>query len=109
MAETFKTLGQSNPAATTPTKLYAVPGATSAVVNTLVVCNQGAGVGTFRVSVRVAGAAADPKQYLLYDPVLAGNSMAGFTLGITLAATDEIWVYASSANFSFSAFGDEIT
>jgi hypothetical protein len=31
------------------------------------------------------------------------------TIGVTLAATDVITVYASSANLSFSAFGSEIS
>lgn len=31
------------------------------------------------------------------------------TVGVTLATTDVITVYASSANMSFSAFGTEIS
>jgi len=35
MATAYKVLGQNNPAATTATTLYTVPGATSAVCSTL--------------------------------------------------------------------------
>lgn len=109
MAESFKVLGQVNPAAATPTKLYTVPGSTSTVVSTLVVCNQGGSPGTFRVSIRIGGEGDDPKQYLFFESVVNASAVVSATLGITLAATDEIWVQASSTDFSFNAFGDEIT
>jgi hypothetical protein len=57
MATSYKVLGQSNPAATTATTLYTVPAATQAVISTLVVCNQASTAATFRLAVRVGGAA----------------------------------------------------
>ena len=108
MAITYKTLGQVNPSATTPTTLYTVPAATSAVVSTLVVCNQAATAATFRVSVRVAALADTAKQYLYYDVALPANSTFTGTLGVTLAATDVVTVYASSATLSVGLFGSEI-
>jgi hypothetical protein len=107
MADAFKNLGQLNPGATTLTKLYTVPPLASTVASTLVICNQAA-AGSFRVSVRVAGAADNPKQYLYYDCPLGANSTMAATLGICLATTDEIWVYASSTGFAFNLFGDEV-
>lgn len=107
MALTLKVLGQQAPAATTATDLYTVPGATSAVVSSLVVCNRGATATTFRVSVRVAGAADATKQYLYYDTNVAKNDTFAATLGISLAATDVVTVYAGNANLSFSLFGQE--
>jgi hypothetical protein len=109
MAEALKILGQLNPLATTPTKLYTVPAATSAVVSSIMVTNQTAAAESFRVSVRIAGAGDTPKQYLFYDSPLPGNSTLAATIGLALAATDEIWVYASSATVSFCAFGDEVS
>lgn len=108
MAQSYKVLGQSNPAATTDTTLYTVPASTSAVVSTLQVCNQAATAATFRVAVRVAGAALAAQQYLAYDVALPANDSLSLTLGITLAATDVITVRASTANVSFNAFGSEI-
>lgn len=109
MATTYKVLGQVNPSATTATTLYTVPSATSAVCSTLVVTNQAATAGTYRVSIRVAGAADNAKQYLAYDVVIGANDSTALTLGITLAATDVVTIYASSATMSFSLFGSEIT
>ena len=107
MALTLKVLGQVAPAATTATDLYTVPASTSMVVSTLSVCNRGATNSTFRVSIRVAGAADATKQYLYYDTVAPKNDTVAATLGITLAATDVVTVYAGNANLSFQIFGQE--
>lgn len=109
MPTTYKVLGQSNPSATTATTLYTVPSATSTIVSTITVCNQAATAGTYRVAVRVAGAALAASQYIAYDVSLPANATDTLTLGVTLAATDVVTVYASSANFSFSAFGSELS
>lgn len=109
MAEQPKVLGQLNPAAATLTDLYTVPAATSAVVSTLVVANRSATETSFRISVAPAGAANDNKQYLYYDVVILGNDTFAATLGITLATTDVVRVYATLATLSFQVFGSEIT
>jgi hypothetical protein len=109
MATTYKVLGQVNPAATTATTLYTVPAATQAIVSTVTVCNQTATAGTYRIAVRVAGAALAAAQYLAYDVSLPGNASDTLTLGITLGATDVITVYSSAATFAFNAFGSELS
>lgn len=109
MADTFKCLAQSQPAAATPTKLYGVPANRSAVVSTVSICTLDASGGTFRLSIRVGGAADDPKQYLFYDaplPPVLSTLMA--TLGLALAGTDEIWIQSSTGQVAFTAFGDEV-
>ena len=109
MATTYKVLGQSAPAATTATTLYTVPAATSAVVSTLVITNRAAATATYRVAVRPAGATLSTEHYIVYDSTLANNDAVFLTLGITLAATDVITVYASSSTTTFSAYGSELT
>jgi hypothetical protein len=109
MAITYKVLGQSNPSATTATTLYTVPAATSAVVSTINICNQAGTAGTFRLAIRPSGAALAAQHYLSYDTSIAANDTISMTIGVTLATTDVITVYASSASMSFSAFGSEIT
>lgn len=108
MTTAYKALGQVNPSATTATTLYTVPSSTSAVCSTLAICNQG--VSTMvRVAVRPAGATLDPKHYLVYDSYIAANDSMFLTLGITLATTDVVTVYAGTANVSFGLFGSEIS
>lgn len=109
MATTYKVLGQSAPAATTATALYTVPSATSAVVSTINVCNRAASSSTFRVSVRPGGAALANQHYLCYDLSLPARESLALTIGVSLAATDVLEVYASSGDLSFSAFGAEIS
>lgn len=108
MADTFKVLGQAAPAATTETDLYTVPSARSTTISTLTVCNRAATAATFRISIAVAGAATSNAQYIYYDQALDANSTWTATIGITLAASDVVRVYASTANLSFNAFGVEV-
>jgi glucose-6-phosphate dehydrogenase assembly protein OpcA len=109
MPNAYKVLGQQNPAATTATTLYTVPASTSAVVSTINVCNQSSSSTTFRIAVRPVGAALVAAHYLAYDTALAANDSIALTLGISLATTDVITVYAGNANLSFHAYGTEIT
>jgi hypothetical protein len=108
MATTYKVLGQSNPSATTATTLYTVPASTSTVVSTISICNQAGSSASYRIAVRPAGATLAAQHYLAYDIALAANDTTALTLGITLATTDVVTIYASSATLSFSAFGSEI-
>lgn len=109
MTDTLKILGQSAPGATTETALYTVPAATSAVISSIVVCNRSGTAATFRVSLDQAGGGTADKDYLYYDTALAGNDSFVATIGISLATTDVVNVYASNANLSFNAFGVERT
>jgi hypothetical protein len=108
MATAYKTLGQSAPAAVTNTTLYTVPSATSAVCSTLAICNRGA-TTTVRVAVRPAGATLANQHYIIYDNAVNQYDTIFLTLGVTLATTDVVTVYAGTANVSFSLFGSEIS
>lgn len=108
MTISYKVLGQSAPAATTPANLYTVPALKQAVCSTLIICNSGATATTFRVSVRPAGAVEAALHYIAYDTPLPANDSIPLTLGISLATTDVVTVYAGNANVSFSLFGSEI-
>lgn len=109
MPTAYKVLGQSNPSATTLTTLYTVPAATSAVVSTISICNQAGTSATYRIAIRPAGASVAAQHYLVYGATVAASDSVLLTLGVTLATTDVISVYASSANMSFTAFGSEIS
>jgi hypothetical protein len=109
MATAYKILGQSAPAATTEVDLYTVPAATSAIISTVTVVNRGTTSGTFRVYVSPAGAVTANKNYIFYDATLQPKQTLTLTLGITLASTDELRIYASTADFSFNAFGTELS
>ena len=109
MASVRKVLGQAAPNATTETTLYTVPALASSVVSSLIVANRGASVATFRISVSVGGGATANKDYIYYDILMPPNDTFIATVGLTLAAGDIVRCYASTANVSFSIFGEENT
>jgi hypothetical protein len=109
MPTIYKVLGQTAPSATTNTTLETVPAATQVVISTIAVCNRAATAATYRIAVRPAGATLANEHYIAYDATVAANNTTFITVGITLAATDVVTVYASTANLSFSAFGTEIS
>jgi len=109
MPTVYKVLGQSNPAATTATTLYTVPASTSAILSTVTVCNQAATSSSFRIAVRPAAATLAAQHYVAYDIAIAANDTTCLTLGITLATTDVVTIYAGTATMSFAAFGSEIS
>lgn len=102
-----KVLGQSNPSATTLTTLYTVPSSKEAVVSTISVANLTSTAATFRIAVRPGGASIANQHYIGYDITVGASDSTLITVGLTLATTDVISVYASTANLAFSAFGDE--
>lgn len=102
-----KVLGQVNPSATTLTTLYTVPSAKEAVVSSVSVANLTATAATFRLAVRPAGESIANKHYIGYDITVGASDSTIITVGLTLATTDVLSVYASTANVAFQAFGDE--
>jgi hypothetical protein len=75
----------------------------------LTVANRGATAATFRIAVRPAGAAISNLHYIAFDSPVAANDATNLTLGLTLAATDVVTIYASNTNLSFSLFGSQIS
>jgi hypothetical protein len=108
MASTYKVLAQSAPSATTNTDVYTVGSGKSAVVSTITVCNRAASSATYRIAIRVAGTTLANEDYIAYDATVAANDTISLTIGVTLAATDVVTVYASTANLSVNIFGAEI-
>jgi len=109
MAITYKVLGQINPVATVATTLYTVPATVSAVVSTIVMCNQANTATTFSIAIQPAGASVTTKNYLNYNTTIAANDTIPMTLGLTLAPTDVLSATSISGSVSFSAFGAEST
>jgi len=107
MASTYKVLAQSAPSATTNTDVYTVGSGKSAVVSTITVANRSTSA-TYRIAIRPAAATLANQHYIVYDSTVPANDTISLTIGVTLAATDVVTVYASTANLSFNLFGAEI-
>lgn len=109
MAFTYKVLAQSNPAATTNTDIYTVGAGKSTVISTIVIANLNSADATFRIAVRPAGAAIANQHYIAYNVTVGASDSTNLSLGVTLAATDVVTVYASTATLAFSLFGSEVS
>lgn len=109
MAQAYKVLAQSAPAATANTDMYTVGAGLQIVASTVTVCNRGAAAALYRIAVRNGGAALANQHYIAYDATVAANDTIALTLGLTLQTSDIITIYCNSANLSVSIFGCEIT
>ena len=109
MADTIISPKQLAPSATSEGTLYTVPAATTFVASSLLACNTGAVQATIRARIGVAGAAANPKQYIWYDCALSPYSNVVLTAGITMSATDVLYVQSDTGDVGFSLYGVETT
>lgn len=106
----YKILGQAHPAGTAETNLYTVPTATDTVVSTLSITNVTGTAANARVWVRQNGAATAHVNALLFDAPIAANTVAAFTIGLTLDVGDIVTVRSSAGNtLTFQLFGSEIS
>jgi hypothetical protein len=78
------------------------------VISTITVCNRGTSAGTFRLYIRPNDETLANKHYLVYDASVGAKETVALTLGVTVDATDVVYCYASTGDFSFNAFGSEI-
>lgn len=105
-----KILGQSKPAATTDATLYTVPGSTDTVVSSIVIAESNGASATFRICVDAGGGTTTVVgKAVAWTVTIPANSVMTFNLGMTLAAGATIVIQASTANLTFTAFGQENT
>lgn len=108
MANAYKVLGQLA-STTSAVALYTCPSATEAVISTIVICNRSAADKTFTIILRPNDASLEDKHYLAKDITVGASDTTALTLGITMDATDKLYVSGSTTDLSFTAFGSEIT
>tara|TARA_R110000803_G_C11742469_1_gene291248 strand:- start:147 stop:476 length:330 start_codon:yes stop_codon:yes gene_type:complete len=109
MANAYKVLGQNDLAATTDTDVYTVPASTEAVISTIIIANRTTSSESFRIAIRPAGATIADQHYIAYGVSIAANDSTTLTLGLTLATTDVVTVWASAVDLSVNVFGTEIS
>ena len=111
MALQEKQLGQLRPANTTAASLYSPGASTTAIIKTIVVCNQTSSSAKFRIFLDDDGTTYDESTALFFDIVIGANS------------TDQIDTYYAMNNangnlavrtdtnsaITFTCFGVEIT
>ena len=108
MPTTYKVLGQLS-STTSAVSLYTCPSATQTIVSSIVVSNREAAENTFRIILRPNNETLADKHYLAYDTPIAANDVVALTLGITMDASDQLYILGSDTNITFQAFGSEIS
>lgn len=112
MPVTYQVLGQQAPTIGFDTLIYRVPIGTQTIISSISVCNRGSSIGLFSVRIVVGGGASAPEQYIYFAVPIVKNDTFIATIGVTLNAMDEVWVYGDGAggnDLSFQLFGSEIT
>lgn len=110
MATARTILGQANPAATTDAVLYTSPALTDTVCSTLVVSETNGVAATVRICVSSAGATTTAaSRSIAWDVAVPANGVLTFTLGITLGAAHTVIVRSSTANVTYTLFGQQNT
>ena len=110
MAAVYKNLGGgSYPSANVLTDLYTVPGATEAIVSSIVCANRGDRPAKVTVTHAIAGAADEAKQTIVPETRVPAKEPYILTIGPTLAATDVVRVKSDSGTVAFNMYGAEKT
>lgn len=118
MTDTYKqlvsTIANRLPGAGTPsstTTLYTVPGATSALVSRIIVCNQTTNAVQFGIALVTSGGTVTNNYYwVAYDITIGPLETINYPLGIGLATGDFIAIYSRTASaLSFTPGGIEIS
>lgn len=108
MTIAYKILGQTNPIANTMTTTYTVPGNNSAVVSSVVICNQSSNSASFSLVVLPSGESIGSQHFINFKTPIPGNDSITVTIGLTMSANDSISANISSSNVSVGVFGSEI-
>jgi hypothetical protein len=108
MAESLKILAQSSPSATTLTDFYTVASLTTAVISSMVICNQNSTTITFRIKIAPGGVVDATAHAIYYDMPLLANDSYLITGGLVMASGDIMRIFSSDVNVSFTMFGSEV-
>lgn len=93
-------------AATTLETAYTVP-AGGAKVYRVRFANRANATKAIRLAISPLGVADDPEHYLLYDRDIAADDAEEFEINVKLVESDEIRVWAASADVTVTIFGTE--
>lgn len=93
------------------TNLYATGGATTAIVSSVIICNEAASAVTVRVGVSPTNGTTAPAsgKFLVYDRTVAANDTLILNLPLTLGNTAYLNCSSSASTVSFTAAVAEVS
>jgi len=89
--------------------LYTTPAATSAVISSLVICNQSSSAITVRIGLDATEGTPGASEFLVYDASVAANDTLILTMGLAMAASKYLRISSSANTCSFTASVSEIS
>jgi hypothetical protein len=107
MATSYKVIAQQASTASL-TSMLTVNAATEVIISSMVVCNRAASAQTYSVVIRPNNETLADKHYIAYSTPIAANATVVYTIGMTLDATDQIYIMSAGTDLSFTLFGSEI-
>jgi hypothetical protein len=112
MPTIYKVLAQSAPASATIANVYTVPAGTNTIISTLMICNRSSGNASYNIAIQPGGATLANQHYIAFNSLVPANDSIALTVGMSLAATDNIAIQANTTgvnNLGFTIFGTEIS
>jgi hypothetical protein len=108
MATSYKVIAQQASTASLVSMLT-VNAATEVIISSMVtICNRAASAQTYSVVIRPNNETLADKHYIAYSTPIAANATVVYTIGMTLDATDQIYIMSAGTDLSFTLFGSEI-
>lgn len=99
----MKILSQSNPSSGVLTDIYTAP-SLGAYVDSIIVCNGGSD-GIYSISIAIAGASDNIKQYITKDNTISANKVTIFSVNLDISSGSIIRVKGNNASFGFQVLG----
>ena len=87
--------------------LYTVPTGYSAVISTISVASRDTATAFYRLAVVPAGETFNESDFIAYNATVASFDTVALTLGVTMAARDQLYFWSSSPLVSFTVYGVE--
>ena len=112
MPTIYKVLAQSAPSSTSIANVYTVPSSTNTIISTLMICNRATVNASYNIAVVPGGATIANQPFITFNSVVPANDSIALTVGMALAATDNIAVQANTTgnnNLGFTLFGTELS
>lgn len=112
MPTLYKVLAQSAPSSNAVINVYTVPAATNTVISTMMICNRATVNVSYNIAIQPGGASLGNQHYIAFNSLVPANDSIALTIGMSLAATDNVAIQANTTginNLSFTIFGTEIS
>ena len=107
MATSYKVIAQQA-STSSLVSMLTVAAATETIISSMVICNRSASAQTYSIVVRPNNATLADKHYIAYSTPIGANATVVYTIGMTLDATDQIYIMSAGTDLSFTLFGSEI-